>query len=149
MKPEPTKENSIYVIGEPRPKGSHSAIIVGKGTPRARAQVIPAFDKGGRLRKWEAAVNAQAGQVFRPIANPERVAVWLSFNMADGTALRLDLDKLCRATLDGLNGVAYDDDKQVGQLTASKFKAPSGTPTGCWIMVAEMPLDALNQGAHI
>ena len=31
-----------------------------------------------------------------------------------------DIDKLCRSTLDALTGVAYDDDRQVVMLSASK-----------------------------
>lgn len=34
-----------------------------------------------------------------------------------------DLDNLLKLVLDGLNGVAYIDDKQIIELTASKFYA--------------------------
>ncbi len=158
-KPEPTKENSIYVIGEARPKGSHAAIPIWtrngqKAAPyspgaKVRAQIIPASDKGHKLKKWEEAVKAQAGRFFLPISGPEKVAVWLSFNMKDGTAYRLDVDKLVRSTLDGLKGCAYDDDKQAKELHVTSYITPSGVPSGCWIMYAPMELDALNQGAHI
>lgn len=32
-----------------------------------------------------------------------------------------DLDKLCRATLDALTGIVYEDDSQVSVLTANKY----------------------------
>ena len=36
------------------------------------------------------------------------------------TAQRADVDNLVKATLDGMNGVAYDDDSQVVRVTVSK-----------------------------
>ena len=36
-----------------------------------------------------------------------------------------DLDNLLKLVLDGLNGIAYIDDKQIIELTASKFYAES------------------------
>lgn len=47
-----------------------------------------------------------------------------------------DLDKLCRALLDGLTaGGAFTDDAQVVQLNAAKFWAADGTPPGAMIEV--------------
>ena len=34
---------------------------------------------------------------------------------------KIDIDNICKSVLDGLNGVAYTDDKQVVQLIATKF----------------------------
>lgn len=47
-----------------------------------------------------------------------------------------DLDKLCRALLDGLTaGGAFSDDAQVVHLNAAKFWAADGTPPGAMIEV--------------
>jgi crossover junction endodeoxyribonuclease RusA len=46
-----------------------------------------------------------------------------------------DLDKLIRAILDGLTGVAYEDDCQVVTIKASKHY---GTTNGAWIGVAKL-----------
>ena len=37
-----------------------------------------------------------------------------------------DIDNICKIVLDGLNGVAYADDKQVISLTANKYFAIKG-----------------------
>ena len=40
-----------------------------------------------------------------------------------------DIDNICKIVLDGLNGVAYADDKQVISLTANKYFALKGERT--------------------
>lgn len=35
--------------------------------------------------------------------------------------VKSDIDNLCKAIFDALNGIAYDDDKQIVELTARKF----------------------------
>lgn len=47
-----------------------------------------------------------------------------------------DLDKLTRALLDGLTGVAYLDDDQVVGLTAAKAWRQEGRPEGAYVHVA-------------
>lgn len=49
---------------------------------------------------------------------------------------RPDLDKLVRAVLDGLTGIAYRDDSQVTVLAASKLYAPEFGEPGVWIRVS-------------
>ena len=49
-------------------------------------------------------------------------------------SVRPDLDKLIRAVLDGLTDVAYRDDEQVTDLTASKSY---GEQQGVWIIVTD------------
>jgi Holliday junction resolvase RusA-like endonuclease len=54
-------------------------------------------------------------------------------------ATRPDLDKLCRAVLDGLtSGGAYGDDAQVTVLTAEKVYASETRAPGCTIRVGRM-----------
>ena len=53
-----------------------------------------------------------------------------------------DLDKLCRAVLDGLTvGGAWADDGQVVQLAAGKWYVPGDAATGCVIKL-EVPGEA-------
>ena len=47
---------------------------------------------------------------------------------------RPDIDKLARAVLDALTGVAYEDDEQVVKLTASKEYAET---EGAWIKIID------------
>ena len=46
-----------------------------------------------------------------------------------------DVDKLCRAVCDALTGVAFDDDRQVICLKASKSYAMIGMPEGAQIKI--------------
>lgn len=48
---------------------------------------------------------------------------------------RPDIDKLCRAVLDGLTGVVFKDDSQVVSLYALKERALPGESTGAKISV--------------
>ena len=48
--------------------------------------------------------------------------------------VRPDLDKLIRAVLDGLTGVAYEDDQQVVRLTAQKAY---GETEGVYVKISE------------
>lgn len=48
--------------------------------------------------------------------------------------VRPDIDKLARAVLDALTGVAYDDDEQVVKLTASKEYSET---QGAWIKIID------------
>lgn len=50
--------------------------------------------------------------------------------------VRPDLDNYIKSVLDGLNGVAYTDDKQVCEIVARK---EYGTPARCEVEVEEMP----------
>ena len=52
--------------------------------------------------------------------------------------VRPDLDKLVRAVMDGLTGVAYEDDQQVCTLAASKIYAPT---TGVFIRIGDGTFD--------
>ena len=54
--------------------------------------------------------------------------------------VRPDLDKLIRAVLDGLTGVAYEDDQQVVRLTAQKAY---GETEGVHIRISERVLGGI------
>jgi len=49
-----------------------------------------------------------------------------------------DIDKLCRSLMDGLTGVAYDDDRQVVRVIAEKRYTAGDEPQGALITL--MPL---------
>jgi crossover junction endodeoxyribonuclease RusA len=109
----------------------HSQFIEGKPTPKGR----PRMTKTGHVytpestRRAEAAVRAAySGPKFEGL-----VSVILSISK-DGVGLEIheltpdnksdlrgDLDNYAKTVLDALNGVAWEDDKQVTQINMRKY----------------------------
>lgn len=126
------------VLGVPAPQGSKRAFVVA-----GKANLVEAA--GERHKAWRGAVAeafAGAGVVDSP------VCVAVTFLMPRTKAIRSrsdvphtvrpDIDKLVRATLDGLvdSGV-IDDDSRVVSCFAVKRYANLGEATGATIRVAE------------
>ena len=114
--------------------------VVGDAVAKARARTVR---KGGRtwsftpkrVKAWEEAVREEAGRHFvEPFNGP--VALILAFYLGRPKSRRLenfvvttpDLDNLEKAFLDGLNGVAYLDDKQVVVKSSVKRYVIGGVP---------------------
>ncbi len=114
--------------------------VEGKPVPKARARVVT---KGKRrfaftpkkVKEWETVVKKEAKKHFeRPFAWP--VMVSLTFYMHRPKTRRLDfwvattpdLDNLEKSVLDGLNEVAYTDDKLVVVKSSSKRYVTDGVP---------------------
>jgi len=114
--------------------------VVGDPVPKARARTVR---KGGRtwsftpkrVAAWEKLVREEALKHFsEPFNGP--VALILAFYMIRPKSRRKenfvvttpDLDNLEKAFLDGLNEVAYLDDKQVVVKSAVKRYVVGGVP---------------------
>lgn len=54
------------------------------------------------------------------IKKPSEVEVLLSFSMKERRFKEIDIDNLSKTVLDGLTGVAFEDDAQVSSLIANK-----------------------------
>ena len=120
------------VDGIPVPQGSMRALV--RGT---RAVVI--HDNSEKLKAWRKAVGTGAMLALRKdggllAACP--ISLYLVFHLPkpktvkrDKPFVKPDLDKLCRAVCDALEGVLYDNDSQIVHLGATKRYAnfPSGT----------------------
>jgi Holliday junction resolvase RusA-like endonuclease len=117
-----------------------SFTVYGQPVPKARARTVR---KGGRtwsftpkkVKVWEDAVKEEAAKHFtEPINGP--VALSLAFYMKRPKSRKKDnyvmttpdLDNLEKAFLDGLNDVAYGDDKQVVVKNAVKKYIITGEP---------------------
>ena len=117
-----------------------SFTVVGDPVPKARARTVR---KGGRtwsftpkkVAVWEKVVKAEAEKHFpEPFNGP--VALSLAFFMKRPKSRKKDnyvmttpdLDNLEKAFLDGLNEVAYVDDKQVVVKNAVKKYIITGEP---------------------
>ena len=114
--------------------------VEGKPVPKARARVVT---KGKRrfaftpkkVKDWETIVKKEAKKHFEmPFAWPVMVA--LTFYMHRPKSRRVDfwvsttpdLDNLEKSVLDGLNEVAYTDDKLVVFKSSSKRYVTDGVP---------------------
>lgn len=132
---------SFFVPGKPIPQGSAKAFNVGgkarvftgasnESTPlggwRARIAHFAAQEmKKGDLQIYSGAVKVRVDFVLEAPKKFAKKPSTPAISRRCG-----DIDKLCRAVLDGLTGVCFDDDSQVTGLDASKgYRQPGVT---CW-----------------
>lgn len=106
----------FFVEGKPVPQGS---LVFMKGKP-----IHAGAD---RLATWRADI-ARLGKSAGCQSSDRPIAISLIFNMIKPKTVNRqmptvppDLDKLIRAVLDGLTGVAYKDDGQVVRISAVKI----------------------------
>ena len=113
----------FFVEGNPAPQGSKRH--VGRGIM---------VESCKRLPEWRKAVGVAAQSVIDyviPRGAPVRVTIVFylpppkSFRGNGDMVKRPDLDKLARACLDALTGIAFEDDSQVTDLCVSKQYATS------------------------
>lgn len=136
-----------FAPGVPAPKGSARAIKVGKGDNAKAVLVASGTDANKHaLKSWAASVgwSAKAAMV-RPLDGPVRVLCEFVFarpashtraeRAVTSKITKPDGDKLVRATLDALTGLAYVDDAQVSDGRWVKRYAAPGEACGAWITV--------------
>ena len=122
--------DSFFVKGRPVPQGSLKFI-----------QGRPIHARATDLAIWRADIarNAELSG-YRPVDGAVKVTCEFIY-MKPKTSTRSmpwvkpDLDKLIRAVLDGLTGVAYADDCQVTIIQASKSY---GSAEGVWITIEQL-----------
>ena len=118
--------------GEPQAGAAVSAVSI-PGRPQAKQR--PRVGRGGHVytpketREYEQLVAhtwRAAGGVCLPKGTPAEVTIHVykdrvevEVGVAEGLppTARADLDNLAKSVLDGLNGVAFDDDRQIAKLT--------------------------------
>ena len=144
----------LLIPGVPAPQGSKSAVV--RGT---RAVLIEGASATGRAkhRAWRHAVAAAALEHVHtrgrePVPDGP-LHVTLTFSMPKPrskpkrvrwTSVKPDLDKLIRATLDGLadGGLLPHGDSRVVSVEATKRYAEPGMPTGCRVELEPVSEDA-------
>jgi len=137
---------TFHVEGTPRPQGS---LTVWR-TPEGRKAHI-AHAGGVPFLRWRASVTTAALLAFTecpPFTGPVAVSLTFALDRKGGGGVypvgHPDLDKLTRAVLDALGGVAYADDSQVVVLSTRKAW---GVPEGVHVEVASaITMDAYPVG---
>jgi crossover junction endodeoxyribonuclease RusA len=125
----------IEVRGTPAPQGSKRHVGGGRMIEQSKA-----------VGPWRNAVRTETQRVMEdmaPLTGP--VSVYIAFWLPRPKTLpkkvtlpakRPDLDKLCRAVLDGLtDGGVWNDDGQVQMITAQKLYATEADPPGAMIVI--------------
>jgi crossover junction endodeoxyribonuclease RusA len=122
--------DSFFVKGRPVPQGSlkfiHGRPIHARATDLAvwRADIARNAELSG-YRPVDGAVKVSCEFIYIKPKTSSRSMPWV----------KPDLDKLIRAVLDGLTGVAYVDDAQVTLISASKSY---GSVEGVWITIEQL-----------
>ena len=124
-------KNSFFVKGRPVPQGSMKFIRPG----------VMIHSRSQELALWRADIARNAELFgFKPIASAVKVELDFVMNRPKSAkrvfpSVKPDLDKLIRAVLDGLTGVAYEDDSQVILIQSSKTY---GDKQGVWIGIEQI-----------
>lgn len=139
---EPVTVLDMRVDGQPAPQGSKKAF--------QRGSKIVLVEMSARVKPWRELVHAQAHSVLGShTPTSGAVAVRIDFLMQapkrrwrDLPLGRPDVDKLARAALDGLTGVAFADDSQVVDLHVTKRYAQAEESPGAHITVMHLPVES-------
>ena len=137
----------IVVRGTPAPQGSKRH--VGGGRMIEMSKAVGPWREAVRAETQDAMTQPMTGAISVDITfllrRPQghyrtgRYASQLHPAAPPVPAGRPDIDKLCRAVLDGLTeGGAWKDDGQVAWLAARKIWADHLNPAGCVILVDDL-----------
>ena len=121
-------EIEFEILGEPKGKGRPRFARVGNGvrtyTPKEtenyEAYIKVSYINSVGRKKLEGQIQAEITGIF-PIPKSEskkRKAAMLAGEILH--TKKIDCDNLAKTVLDALNGIAYDDDKQVCRLYVEK-----------------------------
>lgn len=132
----------LHVEGNPIPQGSHRAFVTRTGKPYIT-------DDNAMLSAWKQSIHWHAYNAMGS-KKPSQLPIELEIDFVvpvprsregqlwpkeHGTG---DLDKLTRATLDGMEGKVYLNDAQVVRITTSKRYSDPSRPPGVTITVFEI-----------
>lgn len=112
-----TETYTLRVDTKPRPKGRPRVLPTGRSyTPKATVDAERVVKEA-----WQRAGYPKMDGPLRLAIEFDGDGYTITLSEAHhNSKMRADLDNLAKLVLDGLNGVAYDDDKQVVHLNCSK-----------------------------
>jgi len=147
---EESRSWCFRVYARPVSQGSMRERLVTRRKPGQRTRFI-VHDMGARLHVWREAVAASARLAgvrlprTDPATTPFSVSITFYVERRDGfvcawPTYKHDLDKLTRAVLDALTGIAWADDGQVVRFrNVAKEWASAACPVGAMIQVEQLP----------
>lgn len=106
-----------------------------EGEPKSKAR--PRFSsRGGKVHAYTPQATKNAEQMvawkFREAARgweaPKDQTFGVAAKFFNGTRQRRDVDNMIKLVCDALNGVAWDDDNQVNEVSGRKVHDPNGDP---------------------
>ena len=103
--------------GKARPRFSNGHAYTPKQTTDYERQIKNAFRAAGGEKIENDGVIIEIDVYYKKTAADKKKT---------SPTKKPDIDNICKIVLDGLNGVAYADDKQVISLTANKYFAVKG-----------------------
>lgn len=103
--------------GKARPRFSNGHAYTPKQTADYEDQIKNAFIAAGGEKIENDGVIIEIDVYYKKTA---------ADNKKTSPTKKPDIDNICKIVLDGLNGVAYADDKQVVSLSANKYFAIKG-----------------------
>ena len=103
--------------GKARPRFSNGHTYTPKQTTDYERQIKNAFRAAGGEKIENDGVIIEIDVYYKKTAADKKKT---------SPTKKPDIDNICKIVLDGLNGVAYADDKQVISLTANKYFAVKG-----------------------
>lgn len=120
-----------------------SFFVEGRPVPKARARVVGrrAYTPKKTV-EWEDTIGWTFRLKYRerrPIPREVPVSILVSayFPVASWRSIRGDLDNYLKCVMDSLNGVAWEDDKQVVHACISKSVCGQGHKAGVAITITE------------
>ena len=141
---------TVNIDGLPVPQGSMVSNGFGKGLRHAnhvklkpwRYTVVSAI-LDAKPNDWDPSLPMALSVVFRfkrPAGHIGKKGVKPSAPAHLTSARAGDVDKLLRSTFDSLTGVAFDDDRQVVTVNASKRYCTTDEPQGAIITITPISL---------
>jgi crossover junction endodeoxyribonuclease RusA len=110
----------LFVAGEPKPQGSMIAFKTKSGKVLMR-------HSNNKMGEWRLRIASEVQQIYKepPVTDPIEITINFFLKRpkrknAIMPTTRPDLDKLVRAVLDALTGIAFADDSQVLVIKATK-----------------------------
>ena len=111
------QEMEMLIRAIPVPKHRHRTRVVG-------GQIISYTPR--KVREWEERVAWEAKAAgWKPV--PAGLQVEVRIDLWTSARWPGDIDNLAKSILDGLNGVGYEDDRQVRRLVVAMHQAGKGS----------------------